>query len=272
MSYEQFAFVYDELMKDVPYRKWMELLKEQMNKHGIAGKKILDLACGTGEFTVQLAKEGFEVTGVDLSEDMLMVAQEKAVNQGFHIPFFQQDMRELEALGEFDCVTIFCDSLNYVGEEQDVLKTFSKVYEHLKIGGLLLFDVHSIYKIQEIFIGSTFTINDDPISYIWNCFEGEVENTVEHELTFFVLNEEDQRYERFDELHIQRTFPIQNYEKWLKKVGFQVEQISADFTNQPPTNTSQRIIYVARKAKATVLPRQASDKVRKRAVFPSEGD
>ncbi|MDV2887951.1 class I SAM-dependent methyltransferase, partial [Alkalihalophilus pseudofirmus] len=89
------------------------------------------------------------------SADMLMVAQAKAKAEGLTIPFYQQNMAELEGLGEFDVVGIFCDSLNYLESEQQVIDTFSHVAEHLRRGGLFIFDVHSIYKVTHVFIEQT---------------------------------------------------------------------------------------------------------------------
>ena len=169
MSYERFAYVYDELMKDAPYEKWLMILTAKLEQYGVEGKRVLDLACGTGEITVELARHGFEVSGVDLSDEMLMVAQEKAMASGVSIPFFQQDMAELEGLGQYDCVTIFCDSLNYLRSEDSIPKTFNRVHSHLNKGALFLFDVHSVYKMEKIFQNHTFAVNDEDVSYIWEA-------------------------------------------------------------------------------------------------------
>lgn len=90
MTYERFAYVYDELMKDAPYEKWLMILTAKLEQYGIGGRKVLDLACGTGEITVELAQHGFDVSGVDLSDEMLMVANEKAAKLGLSIPFFSR--------------------------------------------------------------------------------------------------------------------------------------------------------------------------------------
>lgn len=247
MTYGRFAYVYDELMKDVPYEKWLMILTAKLEQYGIDGRKVLDLACGTGEITVELAQHGFNVSGVDLSDEMLMVANEKAGKQGLTIPFFQQNMAELEGLGLYDCVTIFCDSLNYLREETDVQKTFSRVHEHLKDGGLFLFDVHSIYKMEEIFHNNTFAVNDEEVSYIWDCFPGEEPYSVEHDLSFFVRDDQSGLYDRFDELHYQRTYPVQQYKEWLQQAGFEVLELLADLEETPPTKETERILFVARK-------------------------
>lgn len=247
MSYERFAYVYDELMKDAPYDKWLIILTAKLEQYSVQGKRLLDLACGTGELTVELAKHGFEVSGVDLSDEMLLIAQEKAENQGVSISFYQQNMAELEGLGLFDCVTIFCDSLNYLQSENDVVCTFKRVYDHLNTNGLFLFDIHSIYKIEKIFADHTFAVNDEEVSYIWNCFPGEEPYSVEHDLSFFVKDDQSGLYDRFDEFHYQRTYSVSQYTEWLKQAGFEVLEVLADIEDKPVQEQTERILFVVRK-------------------------
>lgn len=241
MTYERFAYVYDFLMEDVPYGEWLAFFRRHAS--ALSGKKVLDLACGTGEFTWRLAEAGWDVTGADLSDSMLLAARQKMDSKGLAIPLFQQDMRSLEDLGLFDAVTIFCDSLNYLTEEEDIKRAFQGVKKHLKPGGSLLFDVHSLYKMRAIFKDGTFTAVDDSVSYIWNCFDGEYPDSVEHELTFFVREDKLGLYERFDELHVQRAFAIEQYKAWLEEAGFTNIAITADFTDQPPDEASERIFF-----------------------------
>ncbi|MEH7251383.1 class I SAM-dependent methyltransferase [Neobacillus niacini] len=248
MSYEHFAYLYDELMQDAPYDEWVRFVKEKLQTYQVDGKNLLDLACGTGELSVRFAKEGFSVTGVDLSADMLAVAQAKAQEEGLQIPFFEQNMANLEGHGEFDVIGIFCDSLNYLRSDEDVLHTFTSTYEHLKESGIFIFDVHSTYKISDVFIDQTFASTDDYVSYIWNSFSGELPDSVEHELSFFVLDEQTGKYDRFDELHYQRTYPIQQYSDWLAETGFELLEICADFETKEPQLNSERIFFIARKA------------------------
>lgn len=248
MSYERFAYVYDELMKDAPYTKWLIQLTAKLEKYDVQGKRLLDLACGTGEITVELAKHGFDVSGVDLSDEMLLIAQEKATNLGLSIPFYQQNMAELEGVGLFDCITIFCDSLNYLQNEDDVASTFQRVYEHLNEGGLFLFDVHSIYKMKHIFVNHTFAVNDDEVSYIWNCFPGEEPSSVVHDLSFFVKDDKSGLDERFDEFHYQRTYSVAQYTEWLIEAGFEVLELLADLEDASLQEETERILFVARKS------------------------
>src|SRR5690606_6467516 len=125
-------------------------------------------------------------------------------------------------LPSYDIVTIFCDSLNYLESPEEVKQTFHGVYRHLNPNGLLLFDVHSIYQMDHGFIDQTFTLNEDEIVYIWNSFQGEQPYSVEHDLTFFVLDESTGQYNRIEELHQQRTYPVNDIREWLVGAGFDV--------------------------------------------------
>ncbi|MED4225846.1 class I SAM-dependent methyltransferase [Neobacillus cucumis] len=247
MSYERFAYLYDELMKDAPYDQWVSYVQNILVKYDVKPGKLLDLACGTGELSVRFAQQGFEVTGIDLSEDMLSVAQAKAEEKGVKIPFFQQNMANIEGQELFDVIGIFCDSLNYLQREDEVKATFSNVHQHLQDNGVFIFDVHSLYKMNDIFINQTFALNEEEVSYIWNSFPGEFPNSVEHELSFFVFDDRSGKYDRIDELHFQRTYPIKIYINWLEAAGFQILEVGADFEQIEPNEHSERIFFVARK-------------------------
>lgn len=247
MTYGRFAYLYDQLMEDIPYDKWQQIVKLYKEKYQVSGKRLLDVACGTGELSCKFALQGFDVTGVDLSEDMLAVAMSKSEAEGLRIPFYQQNMAELEGLTEYDFITIFCDSLNYLSSEQEVIQTFESALEHLSDDGLFMFDVHSAYKMESIFKDQTFTHIDEEICYIWNCFEGEYPLSVEHELTFFVSDQSGRKYDRIEEYHFQRTFPIHQYKEWLNQTGFELLHILGDLENQPPSEETERILFIARK-------------------------
>ncbi|MBM7691835.1 SAM-dependent methyltransferase [Peribacillus deserti] len=248
MSYGQFAYLYDELMKDVPYAKWVDLFKKQMDKYSSGGKKVLDLACGTGEISVRLAREGLQVTGVDLSEEMLSVAQAKTAGEGLAVPFFQQNMTDLSGLGTFDAVTIFCDSLNYLKSPEDVKAAFHSVSKHLERNGLFMFDVHSVFKMEQIFNNATFAHDDEEISYIWNSFPAAEPLSVEHELSFFVLDSASGKYDRFEEVHFQRTFTQETYHKWLEESGFELLDVITDLEeNNDDESEAERLLFIARK-------------------------
>ena len=245
MSYGRFAYVYDILMENVPYDKWIELFLAKVHQFNIEGRNVLDVGCGTGEFSIRLAERGYYVTGVDLSEEMLLIAAEKAAAKQASIPLFHQNMAELDLAREFDAVVIFCDSLNYLETEEEVKETFSSVYKHLKPGGLFMFDVHSIYKMTEVFQGNTFADPYEEVSYIWNSYEGEEPYSVEHELSFFVKDGDTGLYERFEEDHYQRTYPVDMYLDWLGEAGFISKEVLADLEDKEPESDSERIVFLA---------------------------
>ncbi|KIL53407.1 methyltransferase [Jeotgalibacillus alimentarius] len=246
MAYDQFAYVYDRLMSDVPYDEWMSVLLREKDHFQVTGTRLLDVGCGTGEWTVKASVHGFETIGIDLSESMLSMAQQKAMEAGQSIRFFQMDMAEAGELGQFDLITIFCDSLNYLETEEAVRQTFNNMHHMLASDGIFMFDVHSVYKVNELFVGQTYSYDDGEAAYIWNSFEGEFENSAEHELTFFIKEEGD-LYARFDEFHKQRTFTIDQYKAWLTEAGFKVESVTADFTDEEPSDTSERIFITCTK-------------------------
>ena len=251
MIYKGFSGVYDTLMAHAPYDQWVEWIENTLSAYGKDVVRILDLACGTGEMSVRLAEKGYDVTGVDISEDMLAQAQQKAAGRQLPIRFFQQDMRDLSGHDQkFDAVVICCDSLNYLKDEKDVLDTFKSVFSLLKDDGLLLFDVHSVYKMDDVFPGSTYADQDEEISVIWQSFPGEAVHSVVHDLTFFVEN--GGVYERFDETHEQRTFETEEYTRFLRASGFDVQQITADFSDRKPAPDTERHFYAAKKAKTIV--------------------
>ncbi|KAB7670105.1 class I SAM-dependent DNA methyltransferase [Bacillus sp. B1-b2] len=247
MSYEKFAYLYDHLMSDVPYGEWVDSIKKASEDYQVKGNHLLDLACGTGELSIKLSQAGFQVTGVDLSEDMLSVAQAKTSEAGESIFYLEQDMSELEGLPMFDIICICCDSLNYLETEQQVVDTFKAVHKYLDDNGLFVFDVHSLYKMNSLFINQTYAVNDEDISLIWQCYEGEYPNSVEHDLSFFQLDEETDMYRRYDEVHLQRTYPIDQYKEWLKQSGFSIQKIEADFTEGLIEEESERIFFFCKK-------------------------
>ncbi|MEH7223182.1 class I SAM-dependent methyltransferase [Bacillus sp. JJ1566] len=247
MSYGEFAYIYDELMRDVEYEQWISFVKEKLKQFNkTSNLRVLDIGCGTGEIAIRLAQAGFEVVGVDLSEDMLAVANHKAMEAGVQVEFYQQNMVEISGFDPFDLIVIFCDSLNYLHKEEEVQKTFENVFQLLKKDGLFLFDVHSVFKMDSIFMDAPFVSVDDKVSYIWNCYSGEHPHSVEHDLSFFVKNEHNEDYTRFDEFHEQRTYPIKIYQNWLEESGFKVQDIQADFKDSVQ-ETSERILITAKK-------------------------
>ncbi len=239
-SYTHLAQVYDRLMADAPYDQWIHFAQTEWERCGLQPQKVIDLACGTGTICILLTQAGYEVTGMDLSDEMLCVTQDKAQEKGLKLELYQQDMREFTSPVPVDSIVCFCDSLNYITSSAGIRQTFDQVYRALRPGGVFLFDVHSLYKIREVFGDHTFTLTEDEISYIWEC-ECDGEDSVIHDLTIFV--QEGHFYRRFDELHVQRGYALEDLSKWLKQSGFQDIHCYADFELLPPGKTSERWFF-----------------------------
>lgn len=241
-SYTEFASVYDELMTDIPYDLYVEKVLNACKQP--AGKSLLDIGCGTGVLSSKFADAGFKVQAVDLSEQMLTMAQQRFAKKQQQIPLFCMSMSELNGFEEIDVAVIAIDSLNYLSEKQEVIDTFEAVYSSLKKGGHFFFDVHSLFKMDELFLDGPFTFENEDLAYIWHTEAGEVPHSVHHDLTFFVKTEDD-LYERFEEEHFQRTYSENQYVAWLKEQGFASISVVADWTNQSPSDSSERVFFHA---------------------------
>ncbi|HAZ36418.1 MAG TPA: class I SAM-dependent methyltransferase, partial [Clostridiaceae bacterium] len=150
-QYTGIAEVYDRLI-DMDYDGWENFLVEFFNKEGFSykGKKCLELGCGTGNMTLRLKKIGFEVYGMDISEDMMCVAQEKLMEENLRAVLLNQDMTDFSIDKSFSCIFSFCDGYNYITDENKLINSFKNVYSHLNDGGYFIFDVSSEYKLKNI--------------------------------------------------------------------------------------------------------------------------
>lgn len=243
-SYKRFAEVYDQLMTDIPYEDYAQWICSYAPANDFP--KLLDIGCGTGTMSMLLAQTGYLVSGLDLSEDMLAIAAERAQAMNINIPLFAMSMSEIEGLADFDVAIIPIDSLNYVRETADVQKTLQNVYDVLRPGGQLFFDVHSSFKTDEIFLDGPFTFDEDGVNYIWHTAPGEAPHSVESYITFFVETQSG-LYERFDEEHYQRTYDIPTYLQWLRDAGFTAIEVTADFTHHDDFDEAERIFFRATK-------------------------
>ncbi len=247
MAYQKMAYLYDQLMSHAPYDKWIQFTEAVFRDSGFSGKKIADLGCGTGEISTRLAQLGYEVIGVDNSQDMLTYAEHKASIQNQSIRWLHQDLREMDGLYDIDAAVSYCDVLNYITDPEELQNTFHHIYQSLKPSGLFLFDVHHLQYINENYLDQTFAEVTDEASYIWFCIPGDASGEMYHDLTFFYL--EDGKYERFDEQHRQRTYPIHVYKEFLKIAGFENIKVYADFSSIPNNlnEDTARIFFSASK-------------------------
>ncbi len=230
-QYSEFAFVYDELMDEVDYDSWVKYLEDIIDREGVKVKNVLELACGTGNITIPLAKKHYDIAGLDISYEMLGVAREKAEKDGLELVLLEQDITELDFdIEDLDCILCACDGFNYIIDDDDLRSVFQKTYKLLKDKGLFIFDISSYYKLSQVLGNNMYGENREDITYIWQNY-------------FY----EEDKYNKFEEEHQQRAYTQQEIFNHLKDTGFSEIKIYGDFTFEEPTNTSQRIFFVCKK-------------------------
>lgn len=247
--YQSFAYLYDQFMSEVPYKKWVDYIEKIWEKHDAKPELVLDLACGTGNVSIELAKRGYDMTGVDLSFEMLDVAREKCRGEDVDsILFLQQDMREFELYGTVNSIVCICDGINYLLEEEDVETTMKLVDNYLHPDGLFIFDVNTAYKYKNVLGNQIFTDIREDCAYIWENDYDEEECINTYGLTLF--NEEKSGlYRKYEEEHYQRAYTIDFMKKAIVGAGLKLEGVYDAFTFNPPTDESERVYFVAREIK-----------------------
>ena len=246
IMYESFARVYDTFMDNVPYDQWAEDYGRIMKEHGIQDGIVLDLGCGTGSLTLRLAEKGYDMIGVDYSMDMLEIAREKS--EGKDILYLEQDMREFELYGTVGAVLCVCDSINYILEPEEVEEVFSLVDNYLDPQGLFIFDFNTDYKYQEI-IGERVIAEDrENMSFIWDNYYDEESRINEYALSIFV-QEKDDLYRKYQELHYQRGYSLEEMKEYLEKAGLVFLSAEDGEEGGPVRPDSGRIRVIAREQK-----------------------
>lgn len=240
MAYKALAKHYDPLMKDVDYDLWADYIRSFLPKEKLS---VADCACGTGELTIRLAKQGHFLTGIDSSSDMLEIASEKARSLGLKIPFVRQDIRRFEIHKNVDAVICTCDGVNYLTGKEEVRSFFKAAYNALKANGLLLFDISSRYKLSSILGNNTFAQDENGLVYIWQNVYDADKKLIEMSLTFF--SKKDELYERSSETHIQRAHSVTEIRHLLDDSGFDLLGAYNCFTLDPPNSDSERIQFAA---------------------------
>ena len=156
-------------------------------------------------------------------------------------------MREWELQNPVDCAVSLCDCLNYLTEEEDIHKAFQQTYHGLSPGSLFIFDMHTAQQLIDYTEAQPYVMNEEDISYIWTCEYDEKRMEIEHNLAIFSRDHQSPLYRKIEETHVQRAYPTNWIKNELESVGFEVLSISADFTFDPPTETSERLFFVARR-------------------------
>lgn len=245
-AYQSFAQVYDMFMNDVPYAEWADYVQHLLGEYEIKDGLVLELGCGTGSLTEILSSRGYDMIGVDNSADMLEIAMDKKAESGQDILYLLQDMREFELYGTVRAVISICDSMNYITEEEDLLRVFKLVNNYLDPGGVFIFDLNTLYKYREVMGECTIAENREDGSFIWENYFDEENDINEYDLTLFIAEGESGLFRKYEETHYQRGYELETIKALLEKAGLIFVDAYDAFTKEPPKEDSERIYVIAR--------------------------
>lgn len=243
--YNDFAYSYDTLMQDVDYKKRTDYICSLFKAFDRMPTLMLDLACGTGEFSNRFAECGVSVIGVDMSYDMLSVAREKSAEQGNDILYLCQDAAKLDLYGTVDGAICCLDSLNHITDYDKFCEAIARVSLFLEKDRLFIFDVNTPYKHREILGNNTFVIDTEDVYCVWQNEYNDTDNTVEINLDFFTPDGD--TYYRTSESFCERAYTDSEIENALENAGLKIEAVYEEMTQNSPTDTTQRVVYVTRK-------------------------
>lgn len=245
MSYDDFSRFYDLLTDNVEYEKRADYFCRLLSMCGIKSGILLDLGCGTGNMSFEMAEKGFDVIGVDSSIGMLNAAQQKMFENGTRVLLLNQNMQEIDLYGTVDCAVCVLDGINHLPCADDVKKTFEKVSLFMNKGGAFAFDVNTIFKHRNVLADNVFVYEPENVYCVWqNNFNAD-DNSVDISLDFF--EEEDGVYYRSSENFTEKAFELSDIRLWLEESGFEVVGVFDDMTTDDVRPDSERAVFLARK-------------------------
>ena len=250
-AYSKFAEVYDLFMDNIPYEEWCQYLVRLLHKYGVEDGLVLDMGCGTGNITEQLRHCGYDMIGIDNSEEMLAEAMEKTMEQeekDSELPpvlYLCQDMRSFELYGTVRAAVSICDSMNYILEEDELLEVFRLVNNYLDPDGIFIFDMNTVYKYENLLGEQTIGEAREDHCFIWDNYYDQKSQINEYALNLFIQGE-DGRYDRCEEFHYQKAYDIETVKRLITASGMTFEAVYDAFTLNEPNETSERVYFIAR--------------------------
>ena len=251
MAYETLAAMYDALMDDVDYEAWADYIDRMLQKHGGPGKRLLDLGCGTGCISIPLAQRGYQVTGVDISEEMLAAAREKSRALQLDIDWRKQDLTSLQLFDEagnemvFDAAIATFDVFNHLTEPEDLQMLFHTLNPLLTDEGVLLFDVQTPYKLREYLGNHIFTLHRDDVEYMWENHFDEETQICTMNITFF-LRQANGLYRRETMTQEERVYDLDLLRLWLKYSDFETAGVYEELSENDVKPEAHRAVFIAR--------------------------
>lgn len=245
-GYGDFAYYYDLLTENVDYESRCNYIHSLLAENGIGKGILLDLACGTGTVSLLFSGKGYDVIGVDASEEMLSQAQEKKFEIGDDTIFLCQKMEELDLFGTINCAVCTLDSINHITDENTVKEVFRRVSLFMEDEGIFIFDVNTPYKHREILGNNTFVYDMDEVYCVWqNSTDENLLTSIN--LDIFEKDEEEDIYYKYTEQFCEKGYSLSDIENWVKDYKFDIVGIYEEMTKKPVTDNTQRAVFVLRK-------------------------
>lgn len=245
-GYGSFSFFYDLLTGNISYKKRAEYFDMLIKKHGGRKNILLDLACGTGSLSEEMSRLGYDVIGVDSSEEMLNEAIEKKIESGLNIQYLCQDMTRLDMFGTIDVTLCALDSLNHLPDLAAVEKTVGRVSLFCEPKGLFIFDINTPHKHRNILGNNTFVYDMEEVYCVWQNTYSEKDNRVDMCLDFFERRE-DGLYSKYEDEFSEIAFDESVIDSILIKNGFEIAAKYDYDTVSPPKPDSEKLVYAAKK-------------------------
>ena len=248
MIYDLIAPFYDEVNGDIDYVSWADFIEEVI-KRDFHGKPelVLDLGSGTGRMTIELAKRGYDMTGVDSSTEMLDIAKNNAEREGVadKMLWLCQDMSDFELYGTVD-VTVSClDCINHVTDSKELDKCFALVHNYLIPDGIFIFDINGKRKFETEYSDNSYVFEEDGRVCIWQNFYNEKSGICDFYITLFD-EDNDGKYVRYDDVQKERMYTVRSIKQRLLKSGFEFIGAYKNFDFESATDNDSRIYFVAR--------------------------
>lgn len=246
-QYSTIAGVYDGLNTGCDYNLLCSYLTKEIRENEKSKSSLLlDLACGTGKLTLLMREMGFDMTGIDLSEDMLSVARESCYNKGISdVLWLCQDMTDFELYGTVDACICCLDSINYLTKISDVKKCFSLVYNYLIPDGVFVFDINTPHRFKNVYGNNAYILEDEDSLCAWQNEYNEKSRLCRFYLSVFT-RDQDGRYERNDEIQTEKCYSRKQIEKALIDTGFEILGVYGDLNHTPATDTDEKWYFTVR--------------------------
>ena len=241
-AYEALAASYDRLTNDVDYRATVDFYREILAQEGLHPRTAVDLACGTGSVSVLLAQQGLRVTGVDLSEEMLTVAQQKAEELENPPRFVCQSLQKLVLPRGVDLAVCALDSLDYITDPKDCAEAIRRVYRALNPGGIFIFDVNTPEKLRAM-DGQVFLDEDDDVYCVWRADFDEARRICTYGMDIFTRA--GRLWQREGEAHEEYAYTRRELTEYLEQAGFSQIRCFGDRKLTPPEENEQRLYFAA---------------------------